>query len=146
MTTAIQIVEGAAEEIGVKTAEIPLEAGDYSVIFERMNDMLSEWAYDGVAPEFVPVVNSTDEVLIARHGVAAAKYNLALRCAPAFQRPVSQALATMADDSLAAFSASAIFVGETAYPDSLPKGSGNRRCGWGLSDDTFFPTNKKENF
>ena len=42
MTTANQIVNGAAEEIGVKTAEMPLEASDAQVILDRMNDMLTE--------------------------------------------------------------------------------------------------------
>ena len=40
MTTALQICESAAEEIGVKTAEIALEDADFQVLFSRMNDML----------------------------------------------------------------------------------------------------------
>ena len=146
MTTALQIVNGAAEELGIKTAEIALEADDYRAIFERMNDMLSEWAYSGMAPAFLPVVNATDEVLIDRNGVGAVKYNLAVRCASAFQRPVSQALAGMAEESLARLRSATLFTGQVEYPDSLPKGAGNRACEWGLDDDRFFPHNKKENF
>ena len=67
MTTAQQIVDGAAEELGVKTAEIALEAADYKAIFDRMNDMLAEWSYKGLTPAFEPVVNSTDEVKVDRY-------------------------------------------------------------------------------
>lgn len=145
MTTALEIVDGAAEELGVKTAEIALEPSDYKAIFDRMNDMLSEWAYNGLAPAFMPVVDSADVVAIDRHAVAAAKYALAIRCASAFQRPVSPALAGMADEAMTNLRAATMFIGGTAYPDSLPLGSGNRRCGL-IDGDRFFPANEPDNF
>ena len=144
MTTAQQIVDGAAEELGVKTAEIALEAADYKAIFDRMNDMLAEWSYKGLTPAFEPVVNSTDEVKVDRYAVGAIKYALAIRCASAFQRPVSQALLGMANEALENLRAANIFTGKTAYPDSLPLGSGNRSCDF--DDERFFPTNQTENF
>jgi hypothetical protein len=145
MTTAQQVVDGAAEELGIKTAEIALEANDFDAIFNRMNDMLSEWAAVGLAPAFESVTDGNDEVLIDRASVAAVKYNLALRSASAFQRPVSQALAGMADDALTRWQASSTFIGGTAYPDSLPLGSGNRCADIG-DDSRFFPVNQKDNF
>lgn len=145
MITAQQIVDGAAEELGVKTAEIALEAADYKAIFERMNDLLSEWARLGLTPAFDPVVNSTDEVKIERSAASAVKYALALRCASAFQRPVSQALAGMAEDALNNLRTASVFISGADYPDSLPLGSGNR-CQDGGDDSRFFPTNQTENF
>ena len=145
MTTAIDIINGAAEEIEVKTAETALEAEDSQVIFNRMNDMLLEWADIGLTPAFKEVFNLTDTVLIDSNARRAVKTNLAITCAPAFQKIVSQALAKVASDSFDRLSASSFFIGPVAYPDTLPLGSGNE-CASSYDDERFFPENKKENF
>jgi hypothetical protein len=139
MTTVLQIVNGAAEEIGVKTAEIPLEAGDYQVILDRMNDMLIEWADKGLTPQFVEVFNSTDVVAVARSSVSAVKYNLAIRIAPAFEKVITAALAANARETMANLETSIVYIGEVAYPDTLPTGSGND-CDY---DRRFYPNNEK---
>ena len=145
MTTAAQIVNGAAEEIYVKTAETPLESADAQAIFTRMNDMLSEWADIGLTPSFTEVYNLTDTVDVDRNAVAAIKFHLAIRCASIFSAPVSQALNLSAIDSLARLEASTAYIGKVALPDTLPIGSGNE-CGNFFDDDRFFPSNKPENF
>lgn len=142
MTTVLQIVSGAAEEIGVKIAETPLEAADFQSILNRMNDLLVEWADLGLLPQFIEVFNSTDTVAIPRAAVAAVKYRLAIRIAPSFERVVTQALVLNADDSLRKLETSSVFIGEVKYPDTLPTGSGND-C---LTDNRFFEQNKRENF
>ena len=142
MTTALQIVNGAAEEIGVKTAEITLQPGDYQVIFDRMNDMLIEWADLGLTPAFSEVFNSTDTVDVERSAVAAIKFNLAIRIAPTFEKVITQALAANARETKQTLETSVVFIGEVAYPDTLPTGSGGD-C---LTDTRFFPQNKRERF
>jgi len=145
MTTVQQIVDGAAEEIFVKTAEINLEPGDFQAILTRMNDLGTEWADIGLLPAFVEVLNSTDTVNIDRNAVRAFKFNLAIDCAPAFQRSiVSSELKSNANDALTRLRASQAKTINVAYPDTLPTGSGND-CGI-FSNDRFFDTNKKENF
>lgn len=143
MTTVLQIVNAAAERIGVKTAEIPLEAADYQVILEELNDMLSEWADSNITPTFTEVSNSTDTVNIERDAVGAVKANLAVRLAPIFLRPVTMELANSAMTTYNRLLASTVFIGEVAYPDTLPVGSGNE-C-WEY-DQRFFNENKIENF
>jgi hypothetical protein len=145
MTTANDIVIGAAEEIAVKTAEIPLEPDDYQVIFNRMNDMLSEWADEGLTTSFKVVSNSTDTVDVERSSVAAIKYNLAVRCAPAFQKLVTPALESIAESTLNRLKASVVFIGDPSFPDTLPQGSGND-CPDRFLQDRFFGPNKSENF
>lgn len=147
MTTAAQIVDGAAEEIGVKTAEIALEPEDAQIIFTRMNDMLSEWADSGITPGFKEVFDLTDTVDIDRNAVAAVKYNLAIRCAPAFKKTVSSALAAISGSTLDRLMASNSFI-DVQFPDTLPVGSGNSQCddNDNFFNNRFFPTNKKENF
>lgn len=143
MTTVLQIVNATAERLGVKTAEIPLEGADYQVILDELNDMLSEWADSNITPSFTEVSNSTDTVNIERDAVGAVKANLAVRIAPVFQRPVSPALASSATTTYNRLLSSTVFIGEVAYPDTLPVGSGNE-C-WEY-DQRFFNENKSENF
>ena len=145
MTTALQIVDGAAEHIGVKTAEISLEAFEFQLILNNMNDLLEEWNESGLTPAFSSVENSTDTVDIPRAGVAAAKYELAIRIAPAFQKNISQALVLNAAKSLQRLEAAQVFIGQVAYPDTLPTGSGND-CADTAIDRRFFNQNTKENF
>jgi hypothetical protein len=145
MTTALQIVEGAAEELTVKTAEIPLESADAQIFFDRMNDMLSEWADVGITPQFSEVFNLSDTVQVDRSAVAAVKYNLAIRCAPAFQKKVAMALGTSASDSYRRLLASITHI-DVDFPDTLPVGSGNECAEASYLDDRFFPHQKEENF
>ena len=145
MTTALQIVNGAAEKLGVKTAEAPLEAVDAQSILDEMNDLLLEWADLNLTPAFDEITDLSATVYVDRNAVSAIKNNLALRIAPTFQRVVSQALASIADTSLRALEASSVYIGEVALPDTLPVGSGNE-CGSQYYNDRFFDENKSENF
>ena len=145
MTTALDIVNGAAQHLGVKTAEIALEADDFQVLFDDMNDMLLEWADIGLTPAFNEVFNSSDTIEVDGNARAAIKSNLAMRSASAFQKPVTQTLALLASDSIARLEASTDFIGEVELPDTLPIGSGNQ-CPDNNIDQRFFPSGKKENF
>ena len=143
MTTALQIVNAAAEKIGVKTAEIALEASDYQVIFDEMNDMLSEWADSNITPAFTDVLLSTDTVNIERDAVGAVKNNLAIRVAPIFGRQITPSLAAIALQTYNRLLASTVYIGDVAYPDTLPTGSGNDCY---TEDNRFYTPNKSENF
>jgi hypothetical protein len=145
MTTAIQIVDSAAQKLGVKTAETALEAEDSQVIFDEMNDMLSDWSDSGLTPAFVEVFDLGDDVQIDRNAVGAVKSNLALRCAPIFSRSVPQSLALDADTTRTRLLASVVKIGTVAFPDTLPRGSGNG-CSDTFVNDRFFAQNKTENF
>jgi hypothetical protein len=145
MTTVLQIVNGAAEKLGVKTAESALEPGDFQVILDEMNDMLAQWADTGLTPAFKRVSNSTDTVDVDDNAISAIKNNLAINIAPSFQRNIQQSLAMIAAKSLQALEASVVFIGEVAYPDTLPTGSGND-CGDTALNRRFFTQNSKECF
>ena len=143
MTTALQIVNAAAEKIGVKTSEIALEASDYQVIFDEMNDMLSEWADSNITPSFTDVSLSTDTVNIERDAIGAVKNNLAVRVAPVFGRQITPSLAAIAMQTYNRLLASTVYIGDVAYPDTLPAGSGNDCY---TEDNRFYTPNKSENF
>lgn len=145
MITAIQIINGAAVDLGVKTAEIALESDDFNVFFDKMNDMLLEWADLGLTPAFIEVFNGSDTVNIDDNARAAVKANLAARCASAFQKTITLELASLASDTLEKLQISTDFIGEIEYPDTLPLGSGNE-CSASDVDRRFFNQNKRENF
>jgi hypothetical protein len=145
MTTVLQIVNGAAIKATIKTAEIDLEAFEFQQILDEMNDLLSEWADSGLTPAFVEVSNSTDSVNIDRNAVSAVKNALAIRIAPQFNKPITQGMVLNANDSKSRLEASQIYIGEVAYPDSLPTGSGNE-CARTEIERRFYTPNKKDNF
>jgi hypothetical protein len=145
MTTVLQIVNGAAIKATIKTAEIDLEAFEFQQILDEMNDLLSEWADSGLTPAFVEVSNSTDTVNIDRNAVSAVKNALAIRIAPQFNKPITQGMVLNANDSKSRLEASQIYIGEVAYPDSLPTGSGNE-CARTEIERRFYTPNKKDNF
>ena len=145
MTTVLDIVNGAAEKLGVKSAESALEACDFQVIVNEMNDLLTVWADRGLTPAFKEVTESTDTVDVDRNAVSAIKNALAIQIAPTFQRVVQPSLALIASTTLQQLETSTDFIGEIAYPDTLPTGSGND-CADVSVDRRFFTQNKKETF
>ena len=140
-----EVVEDAAEEIGAKTAEIPLESDELQSGIRRCNDMLTEWDDIGIISGYNPVTNGDDVLEVDRNSIAAIKYNLAIRLAPSFRKVVSAALGQIASSTLSRLEASSAFIGEVAYTDTLPLGSGNQ-CADSDTDRRFFNSNKKENF
>ena len=145
MTTAQQIIDGAAVKATIKTAELDLEAFEAQQILDDLNDMLVEWADIGLTPTFSEVTNLTDTIDIDRNAVGAVKDALSIRIAPSFSKPITQGMVLNANASRSRLEASQIFIGEVAYPDTLPTGSGND-CSETSIDRRFFTQNTKDNF
>ncbi len=145
MTTARQIIDGAAEHIGVKTAEVTLESEDFQVFLDNMNDMLLEWADIGLTPGFSEVFNGDDFIEIDNNARAAVKAALAIRCAVPFEKVITIGLVNLASETMQRLETSTAFIGDVDYPDTLPLGSGNNGCNID-TDRRFFNSNKPENF
>jgi len=145
MATMLEIVNDALEELGVKTAELPITNDEFQSGLRRCNDMLTEWQDAGIIVGYNEVTNNTDELELDRNAIAAVKYNLAVRLAPSFDKIVTPALLGVAVSSFSRLEASSAYIGEVAYPDTLPMGSGNRHSNVD-TDRRFFPNNKDDNF
>ena len=139
------LVEDAFEEIGVKTAEVPLTNDELQSGIRRCNDMLLEWDDIGIIVGYSEVLNGDDTVNVERNAVAAVKYNLAIRLAPSYQKLVGAALAALASGTIEVLMASSTDLSNIAYPDTLPLGSGNQ-CANNDTNQRFFPNNKTDNF
>ena len=142
MTTATEIITEALENIGYLGAETPLEAADELKAFKILNDQLAEWGESGTLPGAAPVGNLTDEIRAQRGVIAAIKMNLAGRCAAPFQVPITPTLAASISASSEALLRITAKIGDVAYPDTLPVGSGNE-C---FDYIRFFPENESQNF
>lgn len=145
MTTIREVVQDAFEEIGVKTAEVSLTGDELQSGIRRCNDMLLEWDDIGIIVGYSEVLNGDDVINVERNAIGAIKYNLAIRLAPSFQKPVGIALAALASGTMEVLMASNTDISNIAYPDTLPLGSGNQ-CANNDTDRRFFPNNKLDNF
>jgi len=145
MATLREIVQDAFEEIGVKKAEVELESDELQSGIRRCNDLLTSWDAIGYIIGY-NVVTDPDVVLeLEPAAISAVKYNLAARLAPSYQKQVTQELAAIAGDTFNILINQNIFIGDVAYPDSLPLGSGNTGCNT-ETDRRFFNNNQDENF
>jgi len=145
MITMREVVSDSFEELGVKTAEVPLTDDELQSGIRRCNDMLLEWDDIGIITGYNELLNGDDVLNVDRSAIAAIKYNLAIRLAPSFQRVVGNALVALASGTMEILMASNSDLSNVAYPDSLPLGSGNQ-CASNDTDRRFFPNNKTENF
>ena len=145
MTTMLEVVQDALEDLGVKTAEIALTSDELQSGIRRVNDMLMEWSDLGLTPGYTESINGDDVLNVDRNAISAIKSNAALRLAPSFNKPISQALAMLASETKQSLETSSVFIGDVAFPDTLPIGSGNE-CSNFYDETRFFDENKKANF
>ena len=145
MTTMLEVVNDAFEEIDVKVAEQDLQSDELQAGIRRCNDLLSSWDDIGFIVGYTPVLNGHDDLGIEASAVRAIKANLAVKLAPSFQKPVTIDLRLEASESLDLMINANIFIGNVEFPDTLPLGSGNQGCDFD-TDRRFFNNNKGENF
>ncbi len=145
MTTMLEVVNDAFEEIDVKVAEQALQSDELQSGIRRCNDLLTSWDDIGYIVGYNPVLNGDDDLGIEPSAVRAVKSNLAIELAVSFNRPISAGLAGKAQNALDILINANIFIGEVAFPDTLPLGSGNQGCDF-ETDRRFFNNNKIENF
>lgn len=145
MTTMREVVQDAMEDIGVKAAEISLTPDELQSGIRRLNDMLAQWDQLGIIVGYNPVTNGDDVLELDPAAIAAAKAKLAIKLAPSYSKVITPGLVENARESMDMLEIMNSHIGEIAYPDSLPLGSGNS-CGGTYVDQVFFNANKKSNF
>lgn len=144
MTTALEIIIDASEEIGYKAAEVPMEAADIQLGLRKLNDMLAEWNGSGIKLGASPVELPADTVRIPRGAVAAVKLNLAGRLAVPFKQPITPELAAAIRASTQSLLRMLVKPIDVQFPSTMPSGSGNS-CD-AFDDDTFLGEDQKVNF
>ena len=135
MATVAEVIGDALAEIMVAGSEAPLEPSEYQSSIRMMNDYMLSLDADGVKLGYTTVDTLDDVITIAAGAIYGLKKNLAIRMAPQFGVSVSPQLQMDADKGLRVMEKIAHVVPDTAYPNTLPIGSGNYRN----SCSTFFP-------
>lgn len=126
MTTALEVINRAFSIIGIRSSEVDLTDNEIADGIETLNDMMTEQAADGLQLGFAKVIDKTDDIEVPDWSLAAIKSNLAVRLAPEYDRPLTQAVVMFADSSFTAIKNRSIVIGAASFPDTLPVGSGNR--------------------
>jgi hypothetical protein len=126
MATAGDVVRGALLYNKYQSALEPVSAEDLEDGVTVLNDMMSSWSTDGVRVGYRPVDSSGDLITAPDFAVLAMKQNLGVMMAPMFQTKggLDPELKEQARDSLRRLKNATITIPDTAYPDTLPRGSG----------------------
>lgn len=138
MATAAQATKAILQSILVQASEAPLEADEYQDTIFAMNNYMAALAADGVNLGYTEVANLADEITIPSGALRGLIANVAIEMAPEFGGVVSEALAVRALSGLKTMRNLGITMGPSAYPSTLPVGSGNEGSGV-LTNDHFYP-------
>jgi len=144
MTTYLKVIEGAFQDIGVKSAEEPLSAAEISDGMDKLLDMLAEWDLIDILSGIEPTTDTGADMMEPRGFTAAIRSNLATRLAGQYDRPVSQSLAIEASRGMATIITINARKTTVDIPSTLPMGGGNRNNLEVESD--FFPEPEERNF
>lgn len=154
MATALEIISGALKLLGVTDSEGPIEAQEAQDGLTSLNDMMSGWEEKQIYTGFVPIVDVDDIVYVPDSIIGGMKSNLAVYIAPEYDRVVSPSLERRKRDDYRDIRANFVRIRPSKYPDTLPRGSGNKLYNTSSDgdvpntgiDDTFYPENEKRNF
>jgi hypothetical protein len=139
--TAETIISSALLDIGVRASESPLEPDEYADAMRYLNRMMASYAVEGVNIGYTRVSTLADPITVPDGAIDGMIANLAIRLHPQFAPSTDQislALAQAAEDGkIVLLSLGIDSIGPTAFPDTLPIGSGNQD---GFIDNQYFYT------
>lgn len=125
MTTALQIIEDALEDLEVKSAEVALTDAEVNSGIRRMNRIMTELAAVGHQIGFTKIAKSSDRLTIPDWAEAMLVSQLAVTLASSYGVVATQFLIDNANSSMTMFRNRMVTLGPTLLPDTLPVGIGN---------------------
>lgn len=125
MTTALQLIEDAFDDLEVKSSEIDLETDEIDLAIRRLNRMMTNWAQGGLNLGYSKVSDSSDVLTVPDWAEEAITAHLAIRLAPGFGKTINAALAAFALEAMDTMTRNLVQMGEISFPNTLPIGSGN---------------------
>jgi hypothetical protein len=143
MATAAQVIKAALQKILVQASEAPFEADDYQDAIFAMNLWMTDLQAQGIALGYTEVSNLSDEVTIPTGALRGLINNLAIEVSPDYGGVVSQELRMQAASGLDTMRQIGQLIPETAYPSTLPIGSGNYDQQFGVAQ-FFYPEQEAE--
>lgn len=137
MTTAREVIEDALDNLAVLDSEEGVQAAEFEAARRRLNDLMFALSADGIALGFTEVTSTSSVMTVPRGALAAIKALLARELAPVYNVQISDALKLSIARGMTTLTNLTAGVGESAYPDTLPVGSGNYNGT--LGNNTFYP-------
>lgn len=127
--TAGTLVADALTELTIQAQEQDVPPVDLNTGIRYLNRMMAGWSAKGIKLGYTVVSAPNDVLTVPAGAIEGMVFNLALRLANGFDVPISQSLIASAADSLNTIRILAVKPGKSAYPASLPIGSGNEGGG-----------------
>lgn len=137
MATAAKVLKAALQLILVQASETDLEASEFSGAIFTMNNYMLALDAEGVKLGYTEVINISDEVTIPTGALLGTIYNVAIALAPEYDGVIGPGLVDMAGNGMSAMRKLGVTIGPSAYPSTLPVGSGN--AGPCSVDRRFYP-------
>ena len=133
MTTALEIIADALDEISVSTAESPIEDYDAQLARRKLNQLMTGLPINtGYTP-----VTLVDDTLTVRADVEGYMVKqLAMALAPSYSRPIPAQLTVDARQARAELFRRYVSVKPMPFPSTLPIGSGSSSVG-DFDDDQY---------
>ena len=125
MATVAQIAKASLQRILVQASEAPLEADEYQDYIFALNNYMLSLDAQGINLGYTEVTSLGDDVTVPSGALRGIIANMAIEVSPDYNGQITQALVGAANDGLKVMRRLARNIVSTAYPSTLPIGSGN---------------------
>lgn len=136
MATAAQVIKASLQRIIVQASEAELEPDEVADAIFAMNNYMLALDAEGITLGYTVVTTIGDEVTIPVGALRGLIANLAIEVAPDYlESEVTATLRRAAEQGLNAMRKLGVSMGDSAFPATLPRGTGHRL----QRDDRFYP-------
>ena len=143
MATAAQVLKAALQRILVQGSEADLEPDEYKDAIFAMNNYMLDLDASGVKLGYTEVTGLADDITVPTGALRGLIANVAIEISPDYDGQITPALASAASDGLKTMRKLGVSLGQSFYPPTLPRGSGNAGCGKQRSS-RYYPDREDE--
>lgn len=128
----------------MQSSEADLEPDEYQDFIFAMNTYMLALDAEGISLGYTEVSNLADEVTVPIGALRGVIANMAIEVAPDYHRTASPELIATAQAGMRAMRRLGQRMGQTAYPATLPIGSGNESGAFNRRGGHYFADNEAE--
>ena len=136
METAQSIIDDSLQAILVQASEQPIEPVDFQTARRYLNRMMATTPYNNLG--YTIVTQPSDPITVADGAIEGIVFNLAVKMLATYDMPLTAELNQNAKDGLQEIRRIAVTVQPTAFPCTLPIGSGNEQENT-FNNNHFYP-------
>lgn len=144
MATVAQVAKASLQRILVQASEADLEPDEYQDYIFALNNWMLALDAEGVSLGYTEVSDLGDEVTVPTGALRGIIANLAIEVSPDYGGQVTPALISAAAEGLRVMRRLGQRMQSSAFPDTLPVGSGNEGGRTRFRGEYFFPDREAE--